>query len=98
MGRKPWETPVEYNDDRFDDESSGPGYDDSLTDRSLEDFEANDDQFDIDDDDEPTGTLADNDSDEDWDDEFDSLDDEPIDYGQGPHDEEFGEDDDESEG
>lgn len=84
MGRKPWETPVEYNEDRFDDESSGPGYSDE------EDIS---NAFELPDDDD--GPFDDDDDD---DEDFDSLDDEPIDYGQGPHDEEFGEDDgDESE-
>lgn len=80
MARKPWEIPTEYNDDRFDDDP--PARHAPPVDPAEWEPGGSDgdgEVFGIDEGDEPR---------------FSSLDDEPMDYSRGPHDREFGVDDD----
>jgi hypothetical protein len=80
MSRKPWETPIEYKDDRFAEPPSSPHHDPSqiLGEPAPRPGEPDeDDEFGIDDEDMPET-------------EFESADTEPMDYSRGPHDDEFG--------
>lgn len=105
MSRKPWQTPVIYNEDRFDDKADTP---------AASEFDEDGDERDASDveellcrpDEKGGRTYECNDStplnygkgphEEEFgvdESEFDAPDDNPVDYRNGPHEDEFGDDD-----
>lgn len=92
MSRKPWEVPVQYNDDRWDEDPPASQKGDGFGRRHGSDV---DDEVDADAD-ERDGRDIDEllaRPDQRNDKEYECTDTTPVDYNKGPHDDEFGVDD-----
>lgn len=88
-GRKPWEEPIIYNDDRFDD-SRGPAEEIRPPNGHKAPEEEPDER-----DGSEVDELARRSSDDRTEPAYECNDTTPIDYSNGPHEEEFGVEDDE---